>query len=138
MGGWTGWRDADVAVLLGTGGRQPVNQSRRENKYNARSVVVEGQRFDSKHELRVYQELRAEEHAGLIKNLRRQRPFPLMVKGRDGFPVLVGRYTADFVCVRDGRLEVIDAKSRPTARTEAYRLRSKLFTALYGLTIIER
>lgn len=136
MSRWAGWRDADVSVL--GAGRAPVDQPTRGNKYHARTIEVDGHRFDSKHEYAVYQELKAEEAAGQITDLRRQRAFPLLVKGRDGLPVLVGRYTADFVYRRAGRVEVVDAKSRPTARTEAYRLRSKLFTALYGLVILER
>lgn len=133
MTGWAGWRDADVSALGGT-----AAPSRRGNKYHARSVVLDGQRFDSKHEAAVYQDLRAEMLAGRITDLERQRVFPLIVPGRDGLPVLVGRYTADFVYRRDGRLEVVDAKSRPTARAEAYRLRATLFRALYGLVIHER
>lgn len=134
---WAGWREADVSVL-GARASPSVDPPTRGNKYHARRIDLDGHRFDSKHEARVYQDLKAEEMAGLITDLRTQRVFPLMVPGRDGLPVLVGRYTADFVYRRDGRLEVVDAKSRPTARTEAYRLRSKLFTALYGLTILER
>ena len=108
------------------------------NKYGARKTSVAGQVFDSKHEAAVYLELQAEAVAGVITDLKRQRMFPLIVKGKDGLPVLVGRYTADFVCRRAGVLEILDAKSAATKRNEAYQLRRKLFEALYGIGITER
>jgi hypothetical protein len=128
MSGYPGWREATLAQI----GAAPT-----ANKYRARKTTVEGQAFDSKHEARVWLELQAEHQAGRIKALQRQRVFPLIVLAKDGLPKLVGRYTADFVCHRDGQLEVIDAKSRAT-KTEAYQLRKKLFEALYGLVIVER
>ena len=133
MSGWAGWRDADLSAL----GRRPVDRPGRGNKYHARKTTRDGQSFDSAHEATIYQELRAEQVAGQITGLQRQRAFPLIVTGTDGLPVQVGRYTADFVYRRGGRIEVVDAKSRAT-RTEAYVLRAKLFTALYGLPILER
>ena len=126
MSGYPGWRDATLAQI----GVAP------KNKFSARKTTVDGQAFDSAHEAKVWQELCAEQKAGDIQELQRQRPFPLIVKAKDGLPVMVGRYTADFVCRRDGRIEVVDAKSRAT-KTEAYQLRKKLFEGLYGLTIRE-
>jgi len=109
----------------------------KPNKFHATKTTVDGLKFDSKHEATVYQELAAELAVGRIHHLQRQRVFPLIVPAKkDGLPIVVGRYTADFTCVRDGELEVIDAKSRAT-KTEAYQLRKKLFEALYGLPIIE-
>lgn len=128
MTGYPGWREATLAQI----GAQPT-----PNKFHAKKTTVDGQAFDSSHEAKVWQELKLEEAAGRIAALRRQRAFPLIVKDRDNLPVMVGRYTADFVCQRDGQIEVIDAKSRAT-KTEAYQLRKKLFEALYGLTIHER
>ena len=132
MSGWDGWRDVDLSTL----GATPVGRPRRGNKYHARKVTTDGQRFDSAHEATVYQELRAEQVAGQITDLQRQRAFPLIVKGKDGLPVHVGKYTADFVYRRGGRIVVADAKSRAT-RTEGYMLRKRLFQALYGLQIDE-
>jgi hypothetical protein len=126
VSGYPGWREATLAQI----GVTPPN------KFHARKTTVDGQAFDSAHEATVWQELCAEQQAGAIQELQRQRAFPLIVKAKDGLPVMVGRYTADFVCRRDGRIEVADAKSRAT-KTEAYQLRKKLFEALYGLTIRE-
>ena len=133
MSGWAGWREANLSAL----GASPVGRP-AGNKYNAvRQVTLDGQRFDSKHEADIWQQLRAQERAGQITDLRRQRTFPLIVAAKqDGQPVLVGRYTPDFVCQRNGTLDVIDAKSKAT-KTEAYQLRKKLFEALYGLTVRE-
>jgi len=135
MSGYPGWREANLAKIgVPTVGENPLVGA---NKYHARKTTVDGLVFDSTHEAKVWQELRAEALAGLIDELQRQRAFPLIVKAKDGLPVIVGRYTADFVCRRDGRIEVIDAKSRAT-KTEAYQLRKRLFEAVYGLTIHER
>ena len=133
MSGWAGWRDADLSTL----GVRPVGRP-AGNKYHARKTTTDGQQFDSAHEAAIWQELRCEQTSGAITELVRQRTFPLNVPGkRDGLPVLVGRYTADFVYRRAGMLEVVDAKSKAT-KTEAYQLRKRLFEALYGLTIQER
>ena len=133
MSGWAGWREADLSQL----GATPVSSPRRgQNKYNAKKATVDGQRFDSSHEAKVWQELKCEETAGQITDLRRQRVFPLIVIGKDRLPTLIGRYTPDFVYFRGGRLEVVDAKSRAT-KTEAYQLRRKLFECLYGVPIRE-
>jgi Protein of unknown function (DUF1064) len=133
MSGWAGWRDADVSSL----GAQPVGRP-AGNKYHARKTTVDGQQFDSAHEAAIWQELRVEQASGAITELVRQRRFPLVVAGRrDGLPVLVGHYTADFVYRRAGTLEILDAKSRAT-KTEAYQLRKRLFEACYGLSIRER
>jgi Protein of unknown function (DUF1064) len=132
MSGWAGWRDADLALLGATPGGRP-----RGNKYHATKQTVDGQRFDSAHEATIWQALVTEARAGGIRDLQRQRVFPLTVPGPDGLPVLVGRYTADFVYTRDGQRVIVDAKSKAT-KTEAYQLRKKLFEALYGLSIEER
>ena len=123
-----GKREVAVAVLPEGGGT---------NKFHARKTTVEGQTFDSAHEAKVWQELLLEQEAGAITDLTRGRAFPLMVNAKDGLPMFVGRYTCDFLCRRDGKIEVIDAKSRAT-KTEAYQLRKKLFEAIYGLRILER
>ena len=134
MSGWAGWRDVDLSHL----GATPISSPKRGNKYNARKVTTDGQRFDSAHEAKVYQELRCEEIAGQITDLRRQRVFPLIVPAKkDNLPTLVGQFTPDFTYRRAGQLEILDAKSKATA-TEAYRLRKKLFEALYGLVVQER
>ena len=134
--GWLGWTDADL-VRLGAAAVDPTAATR--NKYHAKKTTVDGQVFDSAHEAEVWQVLHVEHCAGVITDLVRQRKFPLWVVPQKGdqLPILIGNYTADFVCRRDGQLEVIDAKSRAT-KTEAYQLRKKLFEALYGVVVTER
>jgi len=129
MSRYPGWREANLAIA---GGAAPA-----KNKFNARKTTIDGHTFDSAHEARIWQELCLELIAGDITDLTRQRHFPLFVKAKDGLPFYLGRYTCDFLCKRDGQIQVIDAKSRAT-RTEAYQLRKKLFEALYGLKIHER
>jgi hypothetical protein len=139
MSRYPGWREMAEEDLRR--GKRPVASLAAAvagtNKFHARKTTLDGQTFDSAHEARIWQELTLEQQAGELSDLQRQRVFPLIVKAKDGLPVLVGRFTADFVCRRDGKLQVVEAKSRAT-RTEAYQLRKKLFEALYGLRIHER
>jgi hypothetical protein len=107
------------------------------NKFHAQRCEWQGMRFDSRHEMRRYQELSVLESGGAIRNLRRQVPFDLAVNG-----VKVCRYVADAVYdERVGQLAqwqtvVEDAKS-PATRTPVYRLKRALMRALMGIDIRE-
>jgi hypothetical protein len=92
-------------------------------------VVVDGRTFASKKEARTYLRLKAEQLAGRVSGLRCQVSFPLRVGG-----VLVCRYVADFVLVRDGRREVIDAKGM---RTDVFVLKKRLMLAVHGIDVTE-
>ncbi len=104
---------------------------KRKPKYRNEKVVVDGIRFDSKREARRHQELKLMFRAGLIANLRRQVLYPLYVNG-----ILICRYKADFVYLdlKSGKEIVEDAKG---FRTKEYRIKAKLFEALYGHPILE-
>lgn len=102
---------------------------------------VEGHVFDSKAELRRWEELRLLQQAGEISGLERQRRFDLACCGR---PVLIrsarypnGRacfYTADFVYLdRDGKPVVEEWKGHDSPES---RLRRAVVEALYGIEII--
>lgn len=56
--------------------------------------------------------LRLQQKAGLISDLRRQVPFPLMTIGPNGLQVKVADYVADHVFIRDGKEVVEDVKPR--------------------------
>ncbi len=97
-----------VGVLAGKASREPVaspraviaasqpcfeGQPAQRSKHGAVKTTVDGERFDSKLEARVYAALQLREKAGEIRNLRRQVPFALFISGGEWY----GRYTADFV-----------------------------------------
>ena len=105
------------------------------SKFHAKKTVVDGITFDSRKEARRYLTLKAMEDEGLIGGLRRQVRYELVpafdVDGRHYRPVF---YVADFVYVEDGRTVVEDVKG---VRTDVYKLKSKLFTRRYGMSIKE-
>jgi DNA-binding transcriptional ArsR family regulator len=92
---------------------------------------VDGITFDSLDEAARYGELKIEERAGLIVDLRVHKPFRLVVND-----VHVCDYESDFAYRRDEKLVVEDVKS-PGTITYAYRIKKKLMLALYGIQILE-
>lgn len=100
-------------------------------KYGNRKTVVDGITFHSKREAERYLVLKAMERDGLIRDLKRQVTVPLVVNG-----VLVCRFVADFEYYDFAAGCIIhdDAKG---FRTPEYRLKAKLYRALYGVPIRE-
>lgn len=84
--------------------------SRRLNKYNAKPVVVNGQRFDSTGEKNRYQLLRLRELAGNIHDLR-LHPHITLVKGRQDAKEIA--YKPDYSYVINGIVYYEDWKPRP-------------------------
>ena len=115
------------------------------NKYGAKTIVVDGIRFDSRKEARRYRDLQLLAAAGVIRDLETQPVFPLDViehprqqPTRVPRVIRCGKYTADFryTDCATGAVVVEDVKSGPT-RTTATRLRKRLVEAIYGIVIIE-
>lgn len=117
------------------------------SKYNAKKTEYKGMIFDSKRELKRYQELEALEEAGEIKNLQRQVKFVLIPAQREADTVGVkggvkkGKvierecaYTADFVYEEDGEKVVEDSKG---FKTKDYSIKRKLMLYVYGIKIKE-
>lgn len=100
---------------------------------------VDGYTFDSIAEKRRYQELRLQEQAGGISELRVHPCWPLVVNG-----VPVGEYEADFSyrelrsadleCHGEPPLVVEDVKG---VRTAVFRLKKALMLALHGIDVEE-
>lgn len=108
---------------------RPVRMTPRA-KYGAVRTTVDGHAFDSMFEGRTYAQLMLEYRAGLARAVIRQPVYPLIVNG-----VCVGRYIADFEVHRfDGEIQVIDCKG---VKTPTYRLKKRLFEALYPHRIVE-
>lgn len=100
------------------------------SKYHATPTVVDGVRFDSHLEARHYSQLRLLQRIGSVLELERQPVFDLVVGG-----CCVARYIADFrVVFADGEIQIRDCKG---VRTPVYRLKRKLFEALYPFRIVE-
>jgi hypothetical protein len=100
---------------------------KRKHKFGAKRTVVDGISFASKLEANRYSQLRLLERAGVIRELRLQVPYKL---------VLPTKYVADFVYVdnTDGVEIVEDAKG---FRTPEYRRKKKAMREQHGVEIRE-
>lgn len=121
---------AGISPLASSGART------RTHKYNATKKTVDGVTFDSAGEARAGSLLMLWEKAGVISNLERQPRYVLM----DGYVDATGRkvrameYVPDFRFIRDNRIVVVDFKGM---RTEAYKLKAKLFRQRYPDLVFE-
>lgn len=104
------------------------------SKYHAVPTIVDGIRFASKAEARRYGELKLLQKAGEIRNLTLQPRFPLWAF-RNGEPVLVAAYVADFGYDTAGGAAVIEDVKGTT--TETYRLKKRWVEAQYDIRILE-
>lgn len=108
------------------------------SKYGARKTMVDGYKFDSAAEARYYSQLKLLKRAGKIRDFILQPRYVLLDGYRHpqtGRKVQGVTYVADFlVTLPDGSQEVIDVKG---VRTEAYKIKKKLFESKYGIPIKE-
>lgn len=128
----TRWSEADVATFVrrGLAARATVQQltskPTKPRKYRNERTDVDGITFDSKKEAARWQELRLLWNAGHITGLRRQVAYALHINGQ-----LVGKFTPDFAYVEKGRQICEETKSPITKAEAGYRLRVRVFQALY-------
>ena len=105
------------------------------SKYRSKKVEIDGMKFDSKAEAKLWQILKEQEERGEISDLRRQVPFELapavVIQGRKRPPL---RYIADFVFLREGAEIIADCKGY---LTDAYRMKRHLMKAVLGKDILE-
>lgn len=107
---------------------QAQDQAKR-SKYGNQKTESGGKRFDSKHEAKVYEQLRLRCLAGEFIALGCQVAFYL--------PGGI-KYIADFVAMRpDGTSVVFDAKSEATRKDKVYRLKRRLMKACHNIDIQE-
>ena len=109
------------------------------SKYHSVKTIIDGRTFDSKAEANRFRELQSLARAGYITDIECQPKFLLQEsfkKGGKTFRKI--EYIADFkIIYADGRVEIEDVKSKGT-RTEAYKIKKKLFEHKYpDLTIVE-
>mgnify|MGYP001043628367 CR=1 FL=1 len=126
-------------LIVGKGGktisardvREQLKKVAKRSKYSAERTEVDGITFASKKEAKRYAELRDCQRAGLLRDLKLQPRFPLVVNN-----VKIGTYVGDFEYTdcEDGQRILEDVKG---FKTPAYRLKKKLVLALYGVEITE-
>lgn len=100
-------------------------------KYRNTSVTHDGFRFDSKAELKRYQELKWLEQAGAISGLERQKEY-LLIPAQPGERKV--SYRADFVYRENGQQVVEDVKGM---KTKDYVIKRKLMLFMHGIRIRE-
>ena len=103
-------------------------------KYNNRRVEIDGIVFDSAFEAKVWSELNLKVRLGEISDLQRQVKIDLKVNNTSVCSIVM-----DFVYTDLSKNKTIyaDAKSEATRANRAYRIKKKLFKALYGHDILE-
>jgi len=108
----------------------------RASKYHATKIETNDGKFDSKHELKRWQELKLLEKAGEIKNLKRQVKYELIPAQRvNGRTVeRACSYIADFEYTYKGSKVVEDAKG---FKTPEYKIKRKLMLEKHGIRIQE-
>lgn len=119
----------------------------RKNKFNRKTVEIDGIKFDSTKEGNYYLELKSRWVAGDIVAFRIKPQWVFILNG-----VKISSYTADFeITHKGGRKEVVDVKGmktvfdkrkkcmvqKPVTATEPYRLRKKMMRAFYGIDVVE-
>lgn len=111
-------------------------------KYRNKPTHYDGHRFDSKRELKRYQELQLLVRAGEIANLRLQVSFTFNINGK---PLLIRsggypngrqvRYVCDFVYEdKNGQMHYEDSKG---VATDVYKLKKGLMELFHGILIEE-
>lgn len=108
-------------------------------KYRNLPVVLDGQSYDSKKELRHHQALLLARNAidpeQRVVDVRRQQGY-VLVEAHGAERAV--RYFADFVVTfADGNVEVHDTKSPPTRANSTYVIKRKLMLAVHGICIRE-
>lgn len=103
----------------------------RDSKFGNVPTRLDGRMFHSKLEAARYQELKALQQAGLIRDLECQPKFALVVNGVD-----CGAYLGDFryVDCETGQSVTEDTKG---VATEVYKLKRRLVRAIHGVDVQE-
>jgi len=114
----------------------PTSPAHKRNKYGAVRTNVDGIWFDSKKEAKRYEELKALERAGGIKNLvwrKQDLTYKFTVNGVD-----CGSYEADFrYTISSTDAVVVEDVKTSVTKTSVYALKKKLMLAVHGIKIVE-
>lgn len=103
------------------------------NKFGAVKTVVDGITFDSRHEAEVYTNLRAQQAAGQITELKTHVPLQMQVAG-----VHIGTLVVDFVFTTPKGKKYQDAKGyRKGSAYQLFKLKAKIIAATKCIFIEE-
>lgn len=113
----------------------------RNNKFNAKKIVYQGEKFDSRKELERWKLLTLLERSGQITELRRQVRYPLQAAYTNGEGKRIREisYIADFVYRPVNEMGTpcdVVVEDTKGFRTEMYRLKKKLFEKVYYPLVI--
>ena len=100
------------------------------NKYRAKKVCIDGYRFDSMAEAKVYGNLKMQEDNGYISDLEVHPKWEIVVSG-----VKIQTYKADFRFRKGDKWRVVDVKSPPTAKKLDFIRTCKLMKAVHGIDV---
>jgi hypothetical protein len=117
--------DKDVLKLLSS--EKP--QKTRKNKYNNKTITVDGVFYHSTNEYRRECELKNQQRAGIIKDLERQITFSFDVDG-----VHICNYILDFRYTISER-DIVVHEDFKGAITDVFRIKSNLMKACYGIDV---
>lgn len=108
------------------------SKEQREPKYHNHAVVVDGDRFDSKLELKEYNKLMALEACGKIRNLRRQVKFSLFMEHGEHLQIYAADFTWEEPHGSKWVFVVGDAKSTYSKKLPAWPKIMKLMENCHG------
>jgi len=117
---------AESALVIG-----PLSRKTRAGQ--RRKVIDQNEIFDSQTEHRHWCELKIRERLKEIRDIEIHKRYEIVVAG-----VHICDFIPDFQYVRmDGAVVVEDVKSKLTRKLPEYRLKKKLFEAIYKLKVHE-
>lgn len=106
-----------------------------KNKYNAKKILYKGILFDSKKECYRYMELLGKEKKEIIKNLKCQVKFDLIIKNKY---FREASYIADFVYEFEEETIVEDVKGyKKGAAYSLFKLKCKIMYDKYKIVVLE-
>lgn len=129
-------------------------KAKRSNKCNAKKVVVDNIKFDSKKEAERYKVLKRQEANGEIQNLQLQVKFDLIPPAYEEIVTYTPKthkekkkkvkvesgvtYVADFIYIKDGQRVVEDVKGyRGGATYNIFVIKRKLMLYVHGIRVVE-
>jgi hypothetical protein len=113
-------------------GIQNRSAIKKPSKLHNQPLEVDGYRFASKHEANRYMELKLLLTAGQIQDLRIHPRYRIEVNGQK-----ICDFVPDFDYFQKGKLVVEDTKGMHFGdRWEMFRLKCKLFKAVYGIDVV--
>ena len=109
------------------------------NKFNAKTIIIDGIKFQSIKEGNYYKQLllqkKAKNESDRVVHIELQPRFDIIVNGKK-----IGFYKADFkTTYADNRIEIVDVKGlKKGSAYQLFKIKKKIVEALYNIEIIEK